>query len=180
MTIQASTTRKGAGRTTPRSPGEEAERTAIRFPKAGANGNGHTARPRVPRRAISAPECLNEAHAYAVPSSFSRGLRVALPGGADWLLMRPDGAGELDVRATIKTDDGELVYIYYRGILDGPPDLIPRAMEGEEVDPASYYFRSAPVFETASEKYAWLNKVISVGVGSIHQAEVRYKVYAIL
>jgi enamine deaminase RidA (YjgF/YER057c/UK114 family) len=31
-----------------------------------------------PKRAISAPEILNEAHAYALPSSFSRGIRVEL------------------------------------------------------------------------------------------------------
>jgi hypothetical protein len=103
-----------------------------------------------------------------------------LPGGGDWLLMRPDGAGELDVRAAIRTDDGELIYAYYRGILDGPPDLIPKTMEGDEADPSTYYFRTAPVFETASEKYQSLNRGIFVGLGSIHQNQVRYKIYKIL
>jgi enamine deaminase RidA (YjgF/YER057c/UK114 family) len=36
--------------------------------------------PRVATHAISAPDVLNEAHAYARPSSFSRGLCVDLPG----------------------------------------------------------------------------------------------------
>lgn len=103
-----------------------------------------------------------------------------LPGGGDWLLMRPDGAGELDVRAAIRTDDGELIYAYYRGILDGPPDLIPKTMEGNEADPSTYYFRTAPVFETSSEKYQWLNRIVSVGLGTFHQNQVRYKVHAIL
>jgi enamine deaminase RidA (YjgF/YER057c/UK114 family) len=34
----------------------------------------------ISKRAISAPEILNEAHDYEKPSSFSRGLRVELPG----------------------------------------------------------------------------------------------------
>ena len=29
-----------------------------------------------------------------------------LPGGGDWLLVRPDGTSELDVRSTLRTDDG--------------------------------------------------------------------------
>ena len=36
----------------------------------------------------------------------------------DWVLTRADGAGEVDVRGTIHTDDGANIYIYYTGILD--------------------------------------------------------------
>src|SRR5881397_66993 len=38
-----------------------------------------------------------------------------LPGGGDWALVRSDGAVQLDVRATIQTDDGALVYGTYGG-----------------------------------------------------------------
>jgi enamine deaminase RidA (YjgF/YER057c/UK114 family) len=37
-------------------------------------------RPLIPRRSISAPDVLNEANDYPKPSSFSRGIRVDLPG----------------------------------------------------------------------------------------------------
>jgi hypothetical protein len=103
-----------------------------------------------------------------------------LPGGGDWLLARPDGAGELDVRATLRTDDGQLIYTYYHGIISGPPEVIARALQGEAVDPSEYYFRTAPYYETASEKYGWLNRVIAVGVGRLAPNWVGYKVYAIL
>lgn len=103
-----------------------------------------------------------------------------LPGGADWLLFRPDGAGELDVRATMRTDDGHLIYMYYRGIIHASPDVMQRALQGEAVDPSEYYFRTAPVFETASEKYGWLNRVVAVAVGKIAPNWVGYTVYAIL
>ena len=33
--------------------------------------------------------------------------------GGDWLLLRPDGAGQLDLRITIKTDDEALIYMRY-------------------------------------------------------------------
>ena len=103
-----------------------------------------------------------------------------LPMGADWLLLRPDGAGELDVRATIRTDDGELIYSYYRGILHAPPEVLECIQKGENVDPSEYYFRTTPIFETASDKYDWLNRIIAVGVGQLMPNRVIYKIYRIL
>ena len=91
-----------------------------------------------------------------------------LPGGGDWLLLRPDGAGELDVRATLRTDDGHLIYSYYRGILRGQPDT------------SDFYFRTAPFYETASEKYGWLNRIVAVGVGRVEPQRVSYDVFEIL
>src|SRR3990170_5525913 len=91
-----------------------------------------------------------------------------LPGGGDWLLLRPDGAGELDVRATLRTDDGHLIYSYYRGILRGQPDT------------ADFYFRTAPFYETASEKYGWLNRIVAVGVGTVETNRVSYDVFEIV
>jgi hypothetical protein len=103
-----------------------------------------------------------------------------LPGGGDWLLLRPDGAAELDVRGTIRTDDGHLIYTYYRGILSVPPEVAQRIFEGEEVDPSEYYFRTTPVYETSSEKYGWLNRTVAVAVGRFAPNWVGYHVYAIL
>jgi hypothetical protein len=104
-----------------------------------------------------------------------------LPGGGDWLLARPDGALELDVRGTLRTDDGHLIYVYYRGILHAPPAIFQRMQQGErDIDPAEYYFRTTPVFETGSEQYGWLNRIVSVGVGRRTPSGVAYMVYAIL
>ena len=86
-------------------------------------------------------------------------------GGSDWILARPDGALQLDVRLTLKTDDEHLIGMTYRGVRHGPAVVIDRLNRGEPVDPSEYYFRIAPFFETASEKYGWLNNIISVGVG---------------
>lgn len=90
---------------------------------------------------------------------------TVLPGGGDWLLLRPDGVLELDLRITLRTDDDALIYMRFQGIRHGPPDVIAALGRGEAVDPAKYYFRTLPSFETSTDKYAFLNRIISVGVG---------------
>lgn len=101
------------------------------------------------------------------------------PGG-DWLLLRPDGATILDVRVTLETDDGELIYMSYRGIRHGPADVMARLARGEAVDPKSYYFRTSPVFETAAKKYDWLNRIVSVASGRREASGPVYEVYEVL
>jgi hypothetical protein len=105
---------------------------------------------------------------------------VVLPGGGDWLIIRPDGATILDVRIACRTDDGDIIYIYYRGVAMVPPELRERMQKGEAVDPSEYYFRTTPVFETASEKYDWLNRIVAVGIGRMTPTGVGYRVYAIV
>jgi hypothetical protein len=51
---------------------------------------------------------------------------------------------------------------------------------GEAVPAADLYFRTTPVFETGSEKYAWLNRIISVGVGAITVTGAELEVFAVL
>jgi len=93
-----------------------------------------------------------------------RGEVVATPAG-DWLVQRGDGVTVLDVRVLLRTGDGEHIYMSYRGLRHGPADVMARLAAGESVDPASYYFRIAPVFETAAKKYDWINKIVAVGTG---------------
>jgi hypothetical protein len=85
-----------------------------------------------------------------------------LPGGADWQLVRPDGTALLEARYTLRTQDGALVYVRNRGVRSGPPDVLARLARGEAVDPASYYFRTRPEFETGAPQYAWLNDLLAV------------------
>ena len=74
---------------------------------------------------------------------------VQLGGSADWLLLRADGVLELDLRATLRTDDGALVSMRSFGLRHGPPEVIAAIARSEAVDPATYYFRTTPRFETA-------------------------------
>jgi hypothetical protein len=88
-----------------------------------------------------------------------------LPGGGDWLLLRADGVLELDLRITLETDDHALIYMGFQGLRHGPPEAIAALGRGEIVDPGSYYFRTLPSFETSADRYAFLNRLVSVGVG---------------
>ena len=100
-----------------------------------------------------------------------------MPGGGDWLLLRSDGVLELDLRITLETDDGALIHMSFQGLRHAPADVIAALGRGEVVDPARYYFRTVPRFETSAEKYAFLNRIIAVGVGetrpdgAIHRIE---------
>ncbi|HEX4473635.1 MAG TPA: DUF3237 domain-containing protein [Polyangiaceae bacterium] len=74
-----------------------------------------------------------------------------LSGGSDWTVQRPDGAMELDLRVTLETDDGALIYMTFTGIRDD----------------AHAYFRTLPRFETAAPEYAFLNRLLAVGTAEI-------------
>jgi hypothetical protein len=104
----------------------------------------------------------------------------AMAGGGDWILLRPDGALQLDVRVTLETDDGHLIYMSYRGIRHGPDDVIARLNAGAEVDPSEYYFRATPFFETSSETYGWLNRIVCVSTGHRKPSGPVYKVFQVL
>ncbi len=103
-----------------------------------------------------------------------------LPGGGNWLLLRSDGSLQLDVRVTLETDDGALIFMTYRGFRHGPAEVMARLNKGEDVDPSEYYFRVAPFFETGAEKYDWLNRIVAVGTGHRLASGPVYEVYKIL
>jgi hypothetical protein len=103
-----------------------------------------------------------------------------LDGGSDWQTVRPDGATTLNVRLILKTNDDALIAMTYAGIRHGPPDIIQKIETGQPVDPAAYYFRIAPLFQTASRKYDWLNKLLAIGTGHRLPDGPVYSVFEVL
>ena len=103
-----------------------------------------------------------------------------LPGGADWIIGRPDGATTLDVRIVLQTDDGALIGMTYRGMRHGPEAVMARVNKGEMVDPAHYYFRTAVFFETAAPRYDWLNRIIAIGTGQRPPEGPVYDIFEVL
>jgi hypothetical protein len=102
-----------------------------------------------------------------------------VPGGADWQIVRDDGTAVLEARYTIEAQDGALIYVQNFGYRHGPPDLLIRIARGEDVDPAQYYFRSAPTFETAAPEHAWLNRTVAVCTGVRTRDRVILDFYAV-
>ena len=107
-----------------------------------------------------------------------RGTVLPAPGG-DWLLLRRDGILMLNVRLTLKTDDGHLIYMRYEGMRHGPAWVIEQLNKGERVDPNQYYFRTTPWFETASEKYRFLNRIVCVATGARRKDSVELDVFEV-
>ena len=133
-----------------------------------------TSRPLMTVKIIAAPSQKLGAVPYGVRSFVPvtggdfEGARLRgriLPGGGDWLLLRSDGVLELDLRITLETDDHALIYMTFQGLRHGPPEVITALSRGEVVDPARYYFRTVPRFETSVEAYAFLNRIVTIGVG---------------
>jgi Protein of unknown function (DUF3237) len=103
-----------------------------------------------------------------------------VPGGADWQVLREDGAAELEARYTLRTDDGALIYVRNIALRHGPPEVIAALAAGRPVDAASYYFRGATFFETSAPSYAWLTASIVVCTGEREPAGVKLKFYRLL
>lgn len=101
------------------------------------------------------------------------------PGGGDWLLST-ESHHELDVRATMETHDGALIYLAYRGVLKVEPQVAAQAMAGANLDADAYYFRTTPRFETGDERYAWLSPTVTVGYGYFGPGKVGYRVFAVV
>jgi Protein of unknown function (DUF3237) len=99
---------------------------------------------------------------------------------SDLLLVRQDGSSQQDVRLILRTDDGALILMTYRGVRHASEEVNARIARGEEVSPSDYYLRTEPFFETSSSKYVWLNKIVSVAVGERQPDGVSYEVYEIL
>jgi hypothetical protein len=102
-----------------------------------------------------------------------------LPGGADWQVIRADGVAELDARYTLETNDGALIYVRNRGYRHGPADVINKLASGQVVDPALYYMRTTPRFETGEARYAWLNRIVCVATGARRAAAVELEVFEV-
>jgi len=77
---------------------------------------------------------------------------------ADWMIVGPEGTAMVDVRATLQTHDGAIIFVRYNGRMD--------ASQGLRFPMTAYV---APLFETGDERYAWLNRIQAVGKGILYE-----------
>ena len=103
-----------------------------------------------------------------------------LPGSsADWQIVLPDGTALGDIRYTLRTDDGILLYVRSRGVRHGSADVLERLARGEDVDASEYTFRTSTQIETAAPGLEWLNKGIFISVGGRKPGAVIYETYLV-
>jgi hypothetical protein len=103
-----------------------------------------------------------------------------LPGGsADWQLVLPDGTALADLRYTLETETGRLLYVQARGVRHGSADVLARLARGDDVDASEYTFRASMQIETAAPELDWLNKGVFVAVGGRGPGRVIYETYLV-
>jgi muconolactone delta-isomerase len=103
-----------------------------------------------------------------------------LPGAsADWQTILPDGTTFGDIRYTLQTDGGDVLYVQSRSVRHGRPEVLARLGRGEEVDPSEYTFRTSTRIETGAAQLDWLNKGVFISVGGRQPAAVVYETYLI-
>jgi hypothetical protein len=71
------------------------------------------------------------------------------------------------VRLVLETDDGTRILMIYGGV----------AVSGDD---GALSIRTAPVFETGDERYAWLHHAQCVGIGKPGGRGIVYDVYQLL
>lgn len=99
--------------------------------------------------------------------------------GADWQTIFADGAAHLDTRYMLKTDDGAVIEIVNIGTRHGPADVMKRLASGEDVDPATYYMRTAARLETGHDEYAWMNHTLFLCAGRRRPSGVEIAYYEV-
>ncbi len=103
-----------------------------------------------------------------------------LPGAsADWQILLPDGTALGDLRYTLQTDDGDLLYVRSRGVRHGRPEVLARLGRGDDVDASEYTFRTATQIETAAPDLDWLNKGVFISVAGRQATCVIYETYLV-
>jgi hypothetical protein len=103
-----------------------------------------------------------------------------LPGAsADWQILLADGTALGDVRYTLQTDRGDLLYVQSRSIRHGSAEVLARLGRGEDVDASEYTFRTSTQIETAAPQLDWLNKGVFISVGGRQATGVIYETYLV-
>lgn len=102
-----------------------------------------------------------------------------LPGGADWVHFRADGTMMIDVRLTLQTTDGGLIYLTYQGRFIGAAGAMAQLAQGKTLELGSYSLVTVAKFECGNEQYAWLNDIVAVGIGEQSGFNPTYTIYEI-
>lgn len=100
--------------------------------------------------------------------------------GADWQTIYADGAAHLDTRYALQTESGAVVEVVNVGTRHGPPEVMARLAKGEDVDPSSYYMRTAARLESGDPDYGWVNHMLFICAGIRRASAVEIAYYKVV
>jgi hypothetical protein len=107
-------------------------------------------------------------------------LRGEVLPGADWQIVRSDGAIDLDARYAIRDERGGIVQVVSQGMRHGPPDVLAQLARGEDVAADRYFFRTIMRFETGAKELAFLNKTIAIATAARKAQQVELQAWRLL
>jgi Protein of unknown function (DUF3237) len=103
-----------------------------------------------------------------------------IPGSsADWQVVLPDGTALGDIRYTLQTNGGDLLYVQSHGVRHGSAEVLERLARGEDVDATEYTFRTSTRIEAAAPDLDWLNRGVFISVGGRKPGGVIYETYLV-
>jgi Protein of unknown function (DUF3237) len=102
-----------------------------------------------------------------------------LPGGADWQVIRADGAADISARYTLESDSGARILVNSDGLRHGPAEVLAALTRGEPLDPSAYYFRTVMRFETSDQSFDWMNRILAIAYGERLASAVKLNVYEV-
>ena len=103
-----------------------------------------------------------------------------IPGSsADWQVVLPDGTALGDIRYTLQTNGGDLLYVQSRGVRHGSTEVLERLARDEDVDATEYTFRTSTRIEAAAADLDWLNRGVFISVGGRKPGGIIYETYLV-
>jgi hypothetical protein len=92
------------------------------------------------------------------------------PEGGDWMTVRPDGVGVVNIRVTYEMDDGGLVLEQSGGVIYVGPEGYEQVIRGVFVGTPHIYL--TPSYITADPRWAWINSFQCFGLGHVVMEEL--------
>jgi hypothetical protein len=99
---------------------------------------------------------------------------VVEPNGGDWMRIRPDGIGEVDIKITLRTRDGAIIFEQAGGVFDTGPDGFAQMAAGTLGGVRPLYV--TPTWTTAHPAWQWLNRRQGFAVGRVEMAALQVQV----
>jgi hypothetical protein len=93
------------------------------------------------------------------------------PQGGDWMCIRPDGVGEVDIKITYETPDGALLLEQSGGVFDLGPEGYANVVRGVYTGAPPFF--ATPTYVTAHPHWQWINQLQCFGFGRVVMNDLR-------
>lgn len=99
--------------------------------------------------------------------------------GADWMQIRTDGVGNIDVRALLETGEGVRIMSVYSGVMEFGENGYQNFLTNKLPKPLRAW--TTQRFLTTNSTYMWLNRLQCISVGEVFLDDLNYiyDVYAL-